>query len=79
MGYIIGISVYLLSVYLLWRYYKIACSEGGIWSTLSPNLGSVIFIFLPIFNTIGVITWYLMGSPKKDNQRNYNKFFKIKK
>jgi len=79
MEYIIGISVYLLSVYFLWRYYKIACSKGGIWSSSDTSLGSVIFIFMPIFNTLGAITWYMLGSPKENKERNFNNFFKIKK
>jgi hypothetical protein len=70
------IAVYLLSVWLMRRYIKIAHSSIGIWSGLNVKLPDLLITILPLLNTFGVIWLYLKESPVKKSKRNYNKFFK---
>lgn len=83
MEIIIGISgMYLLSVYLVLRYFKIACSKEGIWSHLDVGLTEVLWTITPIMNTIFWMVAYLHSPPKEKYKKiktDYNKFFKIKK
>lgn len=78
MEYIIGISVYLLSVYLMWRFTRIAHSKGGRWENITPNNIDIFAVFMPIFNTTLLPIVYLFFPPKK-SKTDYNKFFKINK
>lgn len=79
MIYIIGITVYLLSLWLVRRYIKIAHSDEGIWSKLDIEMPDLLMTILPLINTMAVIYLCFLGSPvKKDNKPpiNYNRFFK---
>jgi len=78
MIYIIAIAVYLVSVYFVWRYMRIAHSKGGIWYNLDIDAGTIFWTVAPVFNTIAVFLAYVFFPPK-ERKRNYNKFFKIKK
>ena len=73
------IIIYLVSVYLMWRYIRIAKSKGGIWETLEVESTDLLLTLLPVFNTVGAVVWSLAGSPRKriKTKRNFNKFFAI--
>lgn len=71
-------TVYLLSVYLMWRYMKIAHSKDGRWYNLDINLGVIFWTVCPVANTIMLFIAYLFFPPK-NSKTDYNNFFKIKK
>jgi hypothetical protein len=79
MIYIIVVTVYLLSVWLVWRYMRIAHSKGGRWESLNIKSDCVLFTILPIANTLLVFMGYLFFPPKKNKNRNFNNLFKVKK
>jgi hypothetical protein len=79
MEYIIVITVYLLSVWLVWRYMRIAHSKGGNWENLDIKLDCIFLVITPYANTVFVILWYLFYPPKKNKNRNFNNLFKVKK
>lgn len=73
--------VYLLSAILWWKYINIAHSKIGIYSHSSPKKDAMILMFFPLINSllclIGWLTYYPIK--KKDTEKDYNSFFKIKK
>jgi heme/copper-type cytochrome/quinol oxidase subunit 2 len=81
MIYIIAITVYLLSIWLVWRYMRIAHSKGGRWGYSNTGVIELVFVFIPVVNTIMGTLLYLTISPKEKNNRakNFNNFFKVKK
>jgi hypothetical protein len=76
---IIIIATYLLSVYLMWRYIRIAHSKDGIWSFTYPDRTDLFITFFPFLNTLAVLMGYISFPPREKNNRNFSKFFKIKK
>lgn len=52
MKYIIAIAVYLLSVWLVWRYMRISHSKGGRWEELNIGVMDLTMVFIPLLNTI---------------------------
>lgn len=74
-------AVYLLSAILAWRYVKLVYSKRGIWSTLNPGLPEVLFMFIPVFNTVFCFYGWLLHYPirKTAPKRDFNKFFNVKK
>jgi hypothetical protein len=79
MIYIIAITVYLLSVWLVWRYMRIAHSKGGRWEILDIKLDCIFWVIMPIANTLLVFMGYLFFPPKNNKNRNFNNLFKVKK
>jgi hypothetical protein len=79
MVYIIAIAVYLLSVWLVWRYMRIAHSKGGNWENLDIKLDCIFWVIMPIANTLLVFMGYLFFPPKNNKNRNFNNLFKVKK
>lgn len=81
MTYIIAITVYLLSVWLVWRYMRIAHSKGGRWEELNIGVIDLMMVFIPLLNTLFMLVFYLFVSPKEKTNRkiNFNNFFKVKK
>lgn len=59
------ISIYIISIFLLSRYY----GEHNI----TPNVWSIASLFIPIINT-GLICYFLL----KNNRKEVCKFFSIK-
>jgi hypothetical protein len=49
---IIGVIVYLLSGFGVWKYIHIAHSEYGIWSESDIDFGSISLTIIPIINTM---------------------------
>ena len=76
---IIGIVIYLLSAYGVWRYFHLAHSKGGIWSVINATMGDIFWVLLPIGNTIAVIVLWSDRNPIEGHESIItNKFFKIK-
>lgn len=74
---LISIAIYLLSAFLTWNYFRIAYSKYGIWSNIKITGGDIVIVFIPALNTfIGVFGW-VIANPYKE--KDYNKFFNIKK
>ena len=50
---IISIFVYLITVYLAWRWTHIAYyAEDGRWNELEPDIGDFIVVFIPVYNIV---------------------------
>lgn len=79
MIYAISIIVYLLSAALMWRHNHLAYSKRGRWSSLKPDLEDLLSTFLPIFNTIYCVVFWLMFYPVNCKTDLLSKFFNIKK
>lgn len=47
------------------RYFKIAYSESGIWSSQEFTFGDKILSWLPVLNTLGIIVFHIMDNPKR--------------
>lgn len=62
---IILIIIYLFSIIKLWNYTKIAYSIGGVLENREITLFDIVFIFIPIINTILAFN---MGEP--DSAKN---------
>lgn len=76
---IIGIAVYLLSAFGVWKYFHLAHSKGGIWERIDTNLIYIIINILPFINTLMAIMLWVIDYPVKGKKLfNYNKFFNIK-
>jgi hypothetical protein len=61
---IIAIAVYLLSVWLVWRYMRIAHSKGGNWENLDIKSDCIFWVIMPIANTLLVFMGYLFFRQK---------------
>lgn len=73
---IIGIVVYLLSAYGMWKYFHLAYSDKGRWSNLDADPQAIFITILPLLNTLAMIVFWLSGHPIEDRKYfNYNKFF----
>jgi hypothetical protein len=70
--------VYVVSCYGSYKYIQIAHSKDGRWSNLSTDAEDVIFVFLPIVNTLNTVG-YLFGECYRNNDKkaNFNEFFKV--
>jgi hypothetical protein len=77
---IILIVIYLLSVYLVWRYAHIAYSEDGIWDGDKPDGVIAMLMILPGVNTVVGIIFHFIHSPYENKEYTFlNKLFKLKK
>jgi hypothetical protein len=79
MIYIIAIAVYLLSVWLVWLYIKIAYSEDGRFHGLDTEMVDIVITVFPILNTYFAILVFIFLPPKEIKNRNFNNLFKVKK
>jgi hypothetical protein len=81
MIYTIEITVYLVSVWLVWRFMRIAHSKGGRWEELNIGVMDLTMVFIPFLNTIFMFLFYILVSPRKKSNRirNFNNLFKVKK
>lgn len=72
-----AIIIYIVSVYMMWRYIRIAHSKGGIWENVKTKASDLFMIFLPFSNT--VFAFFNLFDPprKRKTKRNFNKFFAI--
>lgn len=81
MIYLIILTIYLLSVYINYKWMQKAYyHENGRWKNIEPNNIDLFFVFFPIMNTI-LATSNLFDSPYRKNYHNTtNKinFFKPK-
>ena len=73
---IILVLINLISTYGAWKLTQIAHSKGGIWEDLTPNIGDVLMVILPVFSTACFL--FLWVSASKE-YRDLSKFFKVKK
>lgn len=71
-------AVYLLSAILSYRYINLAYSDNGRWSTQFTGLSDFLFMITPIINTLFCLFGWLLHYPVR-REKDYNKFFKIKK
>ena len=79
MWYLIGVIVYLISVYCTWKWYNIAYSKGGEWDFVEPDGIALIFMFIPLLNTFHIFMW-LFDPPRKGMIKfSLYKFFKVKR
>ena len=75
------IIIQILSMIINWKYFSIAYSKNGKWEDLKVSLLDLLWVVIPIFNTIFAIVAWLFHYPKVSNRNNnfYNKLFNIKK
>jgi hypothetical protein len=73
------LPTYLLSVYLMYKYMRIAHSEKGIWCSLDIKTPELLIVFIPIINTLFVIIAWVFMYPIVKRERNYNNFFNVKR
>lgn len=83
------IVIYVISVYLNYRWVKRAYSKAsdttkeGIYANLDVDSASVIGTFLPVLNTLTAIIFFTESPYKyqsaKDSSTQLNKFFGVKK
>ena len=84
---IIGILilVYIISVFGMYFYWKLAYSKGGIFEDEFTDWGCLFLTFSPIFNTILLGSWifdYPIKRTKTEKLRelkNFDKFLNIKR
>lgn len=80
---IIAIVVYLVSTFLMWKYYSIAYSENGVWQGIKPDVSDIFITFCPVMNTLAsLMTWSTefprKKSKKEKKPRDLKKFFAVK-
>ena len=63
------IVLYLISVYYISRYYKLAYSQQGIWSSLKIHPLEKFLIVLPSINTAFAIFFWLTENPIREEHR----------
>jgi hypothetical protein len=74
------IAIYLLSILRSYFWFKNAYSKGGTWSHTNADLGSLLFTFCPLANTLfSIITTFDSVSGKEDGGLNLNGLFRVKK
>ena len=74
MIWIVLIVLYALSVYGGYKYFQIAYSTGGRWSSIEPDDSNILLIFVPFI----VIIFWLIASPYRNRESRAKKFFRIK-
>jgi len=83
---IILLSIYLISVILMWLYLHLAHSKNGIFSGLDIGIIDAIVTIIPFLNTGIALTEYISHWPIKEKYDSenkkvsfLNKLFNIKK
>lgn len=77
---LIIISIYILSLFLSYNFFRIAYSKNGRWFCSEPTPYDLFMVFTPILNTLFCIVGYVGYYPKKTMCKiNLIKFFKISK
>lgn len=58
-------AIYIISIFGLNRYFKIAYSYDGIWKHLSKTSGDKIITYFPVLNTLVFIVFIISKNPNK--------------
>lgn len=75
-----ALTTYILSTALMWLWIRLAYSKGGILEGMRVGTPEVVIVFVPVVNTVAVITRWMIRWPIKPAPSDaYNKFFRIKK
>lgn len=74
MIYLIILTIYLLSVFAVYKWIQIAhYNKNGIYNGTEPDDIDIKFTFIPLFNTIMGIGFWFGVSPIKKNKTNFFK------
>lgn len=73
------VLVYLVSCWIMYRWFQVAYSNGGIWEKYYTDGSDLIITFCPILNTLSGIILWIINYPKKKKVINIEKFFNIKR
>ena len=78
--------IYFIIIYIvscLLSYVVIRWTYNKLWTTINPNITDLLFVILPVFNTVIFIMMYMFTSIElyNENKKPFttNKFFNIKK
>jgi hypothetical protein len=76
---IIGIVIYLLSTFGMWKYVNLLYSKKGKWCRDEPDFVDIFLTVVPVVNTASLFNWFTFYPLVEEKKPfNYNKFFKIK-
>jgi hypothetical protein len=73
------LTIYLISVFVAWKYMKISHSKHGKWSYLNTGIRELLITLTPILNSYFIIIWIFAPPRKYKKNTNFNKFFNVKK
>ena len=75
------VLVYLISTYSVYKYTQTSYSVGGIYDLLYPNIIDVLFMIIPVANTVTmIVNWFISPMEDCDSiEPILVKFFRIKK
>jgi hypothetical protein len=75
---IIAILIYVASALIIWNWFRRAYSANGIWSNLDAGLPDVLWTFFPVANTVyAIMSLFMSPLLKEDNNKVFNKFFRV--
>ena len=78
MDIFISIMIYIISTILAYLDIRASYSKRGVFSSLEPSGGDIIFVFMPIANIILALE-FLFGFCYERKKGRLNRFFRIKK
>lgn len=79
MGIIIGIIIYILSCVAYYKFTQLSYYHPrGVLYKIEPKPIEIVFIFIPIINTINSLILFFLVGWKKDEYKNKTNFFKPK-
>lgn len=73
--------LYILPGFIVWLYFHLAYSKGGVYEGITVDGVDVSLVFIPYVNIVASVCYWIGNYPIKTGESNkpINKFFKIKK
>ena len=76
---IVLLLIYILSAFFMWLWIHKSYSKGGTNEIIEVDGSDLLFVFLPLVNTVLSICMWIIEYPIENKSKSFNSFFKIKK